>query len=214
MTIYLDHLFILCRAGAPEAQNLIELGWVEGNANVHPGQGTANRRFFLPEFTIELLYISDAEEAANGAGRALGLPNRSGNSIASPFGLVARLADKDVTPAFPNWRYTPDYFNGAMSFLVGENSSVLEEPLCICMPPELPPRSSVPHEYQNPAWNLSDVNLSVPVKNPTESLSHFASMDKVSIEYGSQHGVTLVFNKGAAGQVVDLSPGLPLSVRY
>ena len=41
-----DHLFICVDSPAKEADALIEFGLTEGSANVHPGQGTANRRFF------------------------------------------------------------------------------------------------------------------------------------------------------------------------
>jgi Glyoxalase-like domain len=59
----LDHAFIACAAGAPEADALLRLGFVEGSSNTHPGQGTANRRFFFDNFMLELLWISDPAEA-------------------------------------------------------------------------------------------------------------------------------------------------------
>lgn len=46
MTIELEHFFIRVRPAAPEADILAAMGLVEGTPNVHPGQGTANRRFF------------------------------------------------------------------------------------------------------------------------------------------------------------------------
>jgi len=42
-----DHLFVCANLGAPEADSLIAFGLTEGAPNVHPGQGTANRRFFF-----------------------------------------------------------------------------------------------------------------------------------------------------------------------
>ena len=46
MAFELDHVFICAAAGAPEAASLIAFGLTEGTPNTHPGQGTANRRFF------------------------------------------------------------------------------------------------------------------------------------------------------------------------
>ncbi len=43
----LDHILIFTDIGAPAADRLIELGLTEGAPNMHPGQGTANRRFFF-----------------------------------------------------------------------------------------------------------------------------------------------------------------------
>jgi hypothetical protein len=59
----LDHAFIACAAGATEGNALVRLGFVEGSSNTHPGQGTANRRFFFENFMLELLWVSDPAEA-------------------------------------------------------------------------------------------------------------------------------------------------------
>jgi hypothetical protein len=63
MAFTIDHVFVMCSAGAPEAGALVRAGLVEGSANTHPGQGTANRRFFFDNMYLELLFVSDAEEA-------------------------------------------------------------------------------------------------------------------------------------------------------
>jgi len=47
MPIELDHVFICTAPGAPCAEEIVQLGLHEGAPNQHPGQGTANRRFFL-----------------------------------------------------------------------------------------------------------------------------------------------------------------------
>ena len=46
----LDHIFVLCEPGAPEADELLAAGFVEGQGYVHRGQGTANRVFFFQDF--------------------------------------------------------------------------------------------------------------------------------------------------------------------
>ena len=53
----------MCAAGAPEAAALIAAGLTEGSSITHPGQGTANRRFFFENIYVELVWVSDAEEA-------------------------------------------------------------------------------------------------------------------------------------------------------
>jgi hypothetical protein len=59
----LDHVFIFCSEGAPEADALAQRGVTEGSSNAHPGQGTANRRFFFGNAYLELLWVSDPVEA-------------------------------------------------------------------------------------------------------------------------------------------------------
>ena len=131
IAILLDNIFILVTPGAPEAESLLKLGFVEGKSNVHSGQGTSNPRFFLHGLTIELLYVSDVEEATHGSGKNLGILARTLDNTASPIGIVVRVSREDSSPAFPNWQYIPDYFDGKMCFYVGDNSSLVQEPLCI-----------------------------------------------------------------------------------
>lgn len=214
MSIVLDHIFIITKPEAVEAERLIELGFIEGNANVHQGQGTSNRRFFLDDFTIEFLYVNDAIEAATGAGQGLGILARSYDSYASPFGIVVRVSNEEIVPTFPNWSYVPDYFDGIMCFYVGSNSDTLSEPLCICMPPSLSKQSSVPVQYRNPAWRLTGLDIQMPGEEHSEVLKCFAAIDRVRIERGKTHKMTLKFNNGDAKQTIDLAPALPLTLTW
>ena len=59
MPFELDHCFILTDVGAPEAELLTEFGFVEGEPNTHPGQGSANRRFFFANAMLELVWVHD-----------------------------------------------------------------------------------------------------------------------------------------------------------
>ncbi len=65
MALELDHIFIVCDVGAPEAAALTALGLVEAPPNVHPGQGTACRRFAFPRQYLERLWVADEDEAQN-----------------------------------------------------------------------------------------------------------------------------------------------------
>ena len=214
MNLFLDHIFIITQPGAPEAERLSEIGLVEGSSNVHPGQGTSNRRFFLYGFTIELLYVSDEEEATTGSGRGLGILSRWRDIEASPFGIVVRVSDKETSPAFPGWRYTPDYFDGKMSFHVGKNSDLLHEPLCICMPPSLPAPAPVPTEYANPDWQLTSLEIDMPTEKPSEALKHFAAIDGIHLHFGKPHKMTMKFNNSATGSIENFFPELPLIIEW
>ncbi len=57
----LDHVLVCTQVGAPEAEALVDFGLSEGSANRHPGQGTANRRFFFRNAMIELAFVVDSE---------------------------------------------------------------------------------------------------------------------------------------------------------
>ncbi len=90
----LDHLFICTSVGAPEADRLIEFGLTEGSPNVHPGQGTANRRFFFQNAMLELLWVRDSAEAESETTRPTRLWERwtGRNNGACPFGFCFRPA--------------------------------------------------------------------------------------------------------------------------
>ena len=214
MTMFLDHAFILTEPDAPEAQRLSALGLREGNSNTHPGQGTSNRRFFLDNFTIELLFVNDSDEAANGAGKRLGILTRSTDTNASPFRIVVRVKDVETIPDFPSWKFFPDYFPDDWCFYVGENSDQIEEPLCICMPPSLPKSHGVPDQYANPDWRLTELIIQVPVREFSSTLSKFVSIKNVTVNSVNSHQMTKKFNDGAAGRSVDLLPELPLILEW
>ncbi|MEL6821211.1 MAG: hypothetical protein AAFP70_05595, partial [Calditrichota bacterium] len=88
----MDHIFILSSPGASEADELIKFGWTEGSRNTHPGQGSANRRFYSRNIMLEFLWISDKNEATTGEAGKLGLYERSlwQQNGASPFGFCLR----------------------------------------------------------------------------------------------------------------------------
>src|ERR1035438_8316466 len=113
MAVELDHLFICVSRGAPEAECLTRFGLIEGPPNVHPGQGTANRRFFFRRAMLELLWVEDQCEAQNEQTAATKLWERwSGrfDGVTSPFGIIMRPAHwEGITPPFAAWEYKPDY---------------------------------------------------------------------------------------------------------
>jgi hypothetical protein len=106
MRLELDHLFICTAPGAPEAEEFVRFGLREGPPNQHPGQGTANRRFAFANAMIELLWVSDAQEAQSERSRRTLLWERwSGREgEASPFGICVRPVDSQNTGSpFPAW---------------------------------------------------------------------------------------------------------------
>src|SRR5881409_435232 len=106
MASELDHLFICASIGAPEADRLVAFGLTEGTPNAHPGQGTANRRFFFHNAMLELLWVQDAAEAQSELVRPTRLwerwAGRSGG--ACPLALCFRPKSQHAgKPPFPTW---------------------------------------------------------------------------------------------------------------
>jgi len=213
MALELHHLFILTGAGAPQADFLSDLGLIEGARNSHPGQGTANRRFFFSNTTLELLYLRDAEVAAKGPGNRLRIVDRTADCTASPFGLIANATSGSTDVTFPFWLYCPEYFPADQCFRVGKNSDRLTEPLCICMPPGFPfPKTQL--RTENPDMTLTELRISVSVARPSPTLQAFANCDGVSLKLNEPHRLELIFNEEQEGLYKDLAPDLPLSIRW
>lgn len=212
MSLNLHHFFILTGPSAPQADLLLTLGWSEGSSNRHPGQGTANRRFFFANTTLELLFICDESEARHGPARELYLPERCGTA-ASPFGLIVENPDSSGKPAFAGWPYCPEYFAEGQCFLVADNSTQFAEPLCICVPDGLQGSKSTSMP-ENPDWELTHLRINVPVKQASEALLSVAQCDGVSLQLDTPHGLELTFNHQEKGESRDFSPDLPLRVNW
>lgn len=115
--------------GAPEAKGLLDAGLIEGSLNTHPGQGSANRRFFFESGFLELLWVHDEREAQSALAAPTKLWDRwteRGRS-ANPFGLCFSSAEgaNSVLP-FPSWAYRPDYLPGERCILFADNLPLSE----------------------------------------------------------------------------------------
>jgi hypothetical protein len=140
MAFVLDHLFICTLLDAPEAEHLVALGLTEASRSTHQGQGTSSRRFFLRNAMIECLWVHDESEARSAPIRPTRLWERwrYRDTGSSPFGIALRPGASHVSPAlaapFESWAYKPPYLPDPLSFAIGHNASVIEEPLCFYLP--------------------------------------------------------------------------------
>ena len=126
----LDHIFICTGNGAPEAELLKAFGLTEGSRNLHPGQGTANRRFFFHNAMLELLWVSDPDEAQCERTKPTRLFERCSlvNTNVSPFGFCFRAGRQSESKApFSAWHYKPTYLPKSLFIEVGK--SPLNEPM-------------------------------------------------------------------------------------
>ena len=133
----LDHIFVCCDVGAPEAEVLIALGLEEGSPNTHPGQGTACRRFFFENAYLELLWVDDPENARAPAVAPTRLWQRwAARTIdACPFGIILRPGRprRNEAPPWPTWAYRPAYLPDGLAILFAEETPI-SEPEWIWLP--------------------------------------------------------------------------------
>lgn len=225
MQLELDHVFICTAVDAPEAEQLIELGWSEGTPNTHPGQGTANRRFFFDNAFLELVWVADAHEAQSALVRRTGLwerwSRRSGG--ASPFGIGLRPAAKsDGEIPFPTWEYRPPYLPDPLVIHMGENSQVVTEPLVFFLSfarrPDSYPDSAHRQPLKHTAGIHSMTRLMVhgtPTGLESETLRAVAAACPwLQLAPGGEPLMEIVFDGASQGQLADLRPSLPLVLRW
>ncbi|MDP9149413.1 MAG: VOC family protein [Myxococcota bacterium] len=107
MSLEIDHLFCFVDPGADWARRALEAGWLLDDGVEHVGQGTRNRRLWLAEQYVELIWLSSRTDAAN---HPLRLDRRADwrTTGACPFGLGLRgQLDEELRAEF--WEYRPPY---------------------------------------------------------------------------------------------------------
>lgn len=215
MNLTLDHVFILVKPKAQVADALLELGWQEGAGNIHPGQGTANRRFYFANGMVEFLWVRDADEANSGPGRDLRFPVRSQDPQASPFGAIFVPHHQPVGSEmpFPGWHYQPDYFPAPKGFHVGANSENLLEPLFFYFPFHNPgvPR---PQPKRN-SERMTKVAISTPSTDTQGELALVSECDRLSVQQSaSEHLMEITLDDHALGRSQDFRPAMPLILHW
>ena len=139
MALHLHHVFVLTSLGAPDAEDLSEAGLVEGSPNTHPGQGTANRRFFFESGFLELLWVHDEREARLPLTAPTKLWERWSRraGAANPFGICFSSAEgADSTLPFPTWAYRPGYLSDGRRFLFADNLPLSEPEIFVLSWPQ------------------------------------------------------------------------------
>lgn len=208
--MFIDHIFIRVRPGAPEAAALAEFGLCEGSGNRHPGQGTANRRFFFANAFLELLWLDDPAEARSDATRPTMLFERL-SGAGSPFGICFRPEPGDTAPLpFASWRYQPGYFPPGVTCDIA--LAPLTEPMWFHIAPggrpdALPADRAQPLAHRVPLHEITAVKVIQPRSLPSLALP-------VAFAQGDADLLEIEFDGGARGRSHDFRPVLPLIFKY
>jgi hypothetical protein len=218
----LDHLFVCTDVGAPEAEQLIKFGLTEGQPNVHPGQGTANRRFFFHNAMLELVWVQNPAEAQSEPIRPTQLWPRwsQRRSGACPFGVGLRPArpGSEGVP-FPAWEYRPPYLPPPLAIHVGEDTPP-SEPMWFYLgfvrrpgPAELQRLQPLGHAVG--FQRLTQVRLLSPsAANLSEVARAVARAGILTMAPATEHLLEMTFDGGPQGRGKDFRPDLPLVFRW
>jgi hypothetical protein len=237
----LDHLFICVGPGALAAEALRAFGLVEGSSNRHPGQGTANRRFFFRNAFLELLFLTDPREvrstltaptrlyerfkaATDGPGAvgdtSSGEPSTEKASFpVSPFGVCFRPTTPDEKRAtFPSLRYRPAYLPQELWIEIGK--APLTEPMWFFArffdrPDRMAGGRRQPLAHPLGVQEITAVRILIP-RETALSLAALEAQAVPGIEVarGDVPLMTLVFDGASGGRLKDFRPELPLAIRW
>lgn len=216
MPIELDHLFVFASAGAPEAEMLTRFGLHEGPPNQHPGQGTACRRFAFTNAMIELVWVSDAQEAQSARTKPTLLGDRwSGRQQqASPFGICLRPADeRDTRPPFPAWQYRPEYLPDPLFMDIGEAG--VEEPMWVYMS-FMRRAQRQQHFVEHPIGirEITGLTLTTPAPLRSEASQRVIASGILGALPGAASLLEIEFDGSRRNQTRDFRPHLPLVFRF
>jgi hypothetical protein len=218
----IDHIYICTGTKAPAGNLLTEFGLIEGSSNTHPGQGTANRRFYFHNLMLELLWAENIEEVQNERTKPMRLFERclpTTNTI-SPFGIGLRpTTEKDVTAPFPAWDYHPIYLPDFLKIQVADNTP-LSEPMYFyrsfaTRQDKAPIGKIEPMEHEVPLKEVTSVKIRVNQDTDLSGAAYILNqLQNLSIQKDKEHLIELEFDNGALNQSKDFRPDLPLIFRW
>ena len=213
-----DHVFICCSVGAPEADALVRLGLKEGIPNTHPGQGTACRRFFFTNAYLELLWISDPREAQAEPVLPTRLWQRwsQRGQGACPFGIVLRPPDEEVDsqPPFASWPYRPAYLPPGIAIHVARGTHLTDPEffyLGFRRDRSRPPQQPIEHDL--PVRSLTGITVWRPAGPGFGAGKALPATDTLVLRDADDYLMELRFDEPSRG-IADLRPTLPLTLRW
>lgn len=220
MAFELDHVFIVTEPDAAVGDRLVELGLLEGSPNVHPGQGTANRRFFFGNAMLELIYVTDEAEARSPLVTPTRLWERSRwrQTAACPFGLCLRATNDDVPP-FTTFDYRPPYLPDGAAIPIARGTMAIEPMLFINpfsrRPDNIPLEQQEPLDHPLGVREITGIHIvSAGCELPSDSLRAVQQLGIATFSQDVGHLLELTFDEGVHSSSADLRPDLPLVLRW
>jgi len=222
MAMEIDHIFICAKPGAPEAELLKQFGLQEGSANHHPGQGTANRRFFFHNSFIELIYATNNDELLSETTQPTQLFDRlnGGTDTISPFGLCLRpdAQQNDKRAPFPSWHYRPAYLPPHLTVEIGEAPPV--EPMWFFLGFSTRPDATAedkrqPLNHPLDVKEITRLHMGVSDMDNLSAAGHMiAELESIELFAAQQPLMEIEFDNQRQNQERDFRPALPLILRW
>ncbi|MEC5341728.1 VOC family protein [Brenneria populi] len=215
-----DHILICSPNRANIADALVNAGFAEGSGNSHPGQGTANRRFFFNNAYLEFLYLEESLELTPADRDKLDIRRRFNRADhgRSPFGVGFRPSELNENAPFPHWVYKPSYLPDGYSINVGDAST--NEPLWffldfVCRPDRLPSAKQQPLNHPCGVATLTSVRLSVSKGTAlSPATQRIIESGAVAVNFDTRHSLEMTFDHRRQNKRLSLLPDASVTIYY
>jgi hypothetical protein len=219
LTVELDHLFIMCDAGAPELSALAAIGLdAPPRRSTHAGQGTANACVVFDNAFLELLWVADENEARSPVTAPTRLWDRwaARRDGVCPFGIGLRPAATGGAPPFATWPYRPSYLPAGISIDMAKDTPLAEPELFfLATARRRPDFRELAARHASAVGPLTSVTIELPGATPlSPACAALQAAGAVRFAPAQRHGLRLGFGDRGAGRSADLRPALPLALDW
>ena len=217
-----DHIYICTDYKAPAGELLKEFGLTEGTSNIHPGQGTANRRFFFHNFMLELLWMENIDEIKSNLTKPMRLFERCSKSDTniSPFGIGFRpTSEKNEKVLFPVWDYHPLYLPDFLKIQVTDGTP-LSEPMFFYLSfvgrqDKYPAEKKENMKHKLPLKEVTSIEVHINQKNDfSEAAKIINNIDNLLLIKDNENYLKLTFDNWIYKKEKDFRPDIPLIIKW
>jgi hypothetical protein len=223
----LDHIFIFSEAPEQAAQLLQQFGLTEGTSNVHPGQGTACRRFFFNNAYLELVWVTSEQEIKKPVIAKTKLWERSQYKLTNycPFGLCFRKQNQINNSAAlfeDGWQYKPPYLPEDLYVNVASNTDFPKEPMLFEMPfyriapKDYPAEQQQSLNHKKGFQEITKVILTLPttIDHLSGPMKKVTSKSIVTLLEGKNYSAALEFDHCIKGETQSFQSIIALTIHW